>query len=59
MTAPRISSFAIATSCVILILALPGCDPDGDSIGGPSRGSGGSGGRLLPVAEVLSVRISS
>ncbi len=28
MTAPRIASFAIATGCLILILALPGCGPD-------------------------------
>ncbi len=30
MIVPRIGSFAIATGCLILILALPGCDPLGD-----------------------------
>ncbi len=56
MIAPRISSFAIATGCV-MILALPGCDPGGDSNGG-IFGPPGEGG-FLPVPEVLSVRISS
>ncbi len=54
MIAPRIASFAIATGCLILMLALPGCDPLGDfNLSGPLDPPGeGGGGNKRDLIEV-------